>query len=319
MRKLLIGCIALCLAQIAVASEWRDTTYMETPISITTATGEIFGTLTLPDRPGGPVVLIIAGSGPTDRNGNSIFTKNNSLQMLARELANLGIPSVRYDKRGVMQSAKALKSELAIRFEDYIDDAVAWIELLKKDKRFTAITVLGHSEGSLIGMVAAAKAGADKYISVSGTARPIDEILLQQLKNSPELYDLAAPVIDSLRQGRTTKTVDMKIFNMLRPGVQPYMISWMKYNPQNEIKKLTIPVMLVQGTTDLQVPVEEVKSLAAAKPGATLLVIENMNHVLKYVDGDREANAATYKDPVLPLAKGLVDGIAAFIKKAAGN
>src|SRR5688572_4128984 len=175
--------LLFCMTWQLTIAQSRDTTFKESPIKLTTDKGEIGGTLTLSDKgPKGPVVLIIAGSGPTDRNGNSIFTQNNCLQMLAQQMANLGIASVRYDKRGVGQSAKAMKSEIELRFEDYINDAVAWIELLKKDERFGSVIVLGHSEGSLIGMVAALRAGAKKFISIAGTGKPIDEILKDQLK-----------------------------------------------------------------------------------------------------------------------------------------
>lgn len=306
---LLTGCASNLLAQK------RDTIYTEKSITLKTAAGDISGTLTLPDRKGSPVALIIAGSGPTDRNGNSMFTNNNSLQMLARALANAGIASVRFDKRGVAKSAQAMKNEADLRFEDYIKDAAAWIQLLKKDKQFNGVIVIGHSEGSLIGMVAAAMAGAKKFVSIAGTARPIDEILMEQLQTSKELHDMSVPIVDSLKKGLLVTNVDKKLATIFRPSVQPYMISWLKFNPQKEIKKLNMPVLLVQGTNDMQVPVEDAKLLSAAKPAAQLKLIQNMNHVLKQVEGDREANAATYKDPNLPISPGLVDAIAIFIRK----
>ena len=236
--------------------------------------------------------------------------------MLAHALANAGIASVRFDKRGVAKSAQAMKSEADLRFEDYIKDAAAWIQLLKKDKQFNGVIVIGHSEGSLIGMVAAATAGAKKFVSIAGTARPIDEILTEQLQaSSKELHDMSVPILDSLKKGLLVTNVDRRLATIFRPSVQPYMISWLKYNPQKEIKKLNIPVLLVQGTNDIQVPVEDAKLLSAAKPAAQLKLIQNMNHVLKQVEGDRAANAASYKDPNLPLSPGLADAIAGFIRK----
>jgi uncharacterized protein len=308
--------VLLCLNWYGAFAQTRDTVFTESPITLTAGSDQIAGTLTLSDRgPGGPVVLIIAGSGPTDRNGNSPFTQNNGYQMLARGLANAGIASVRYDKRGIGASRNALKREIDLRFEDYINDAAAWIELLKKDKRFSKIIVAGHSEGSLIGMVAAAKAGADKYISIAGTGFPIDEILKTQIKDNAELYDLAVPVLDSLKQGHTVKKVDLKLFTIARPTLQPYMTSWMKYDPPAEIKKLKIPVLIIQGDNDFQVSVEDAKKLSAALPAAQLLIIKNMNHVLKIIEGDREANAATYKEPMRPLSTELLDAIIKFVGK----
>jgi pimeloyl-ACP methyl ester carboxylesterase len=317
MRKIkVLSYILLCLNWYSAVAQSRDTAFLESPFTLTAGNDSIFGTLTLSDRgPGGPVVLIIAGSGPTDRNGNSVLTKNNGLQMLARGLANAGIASVRYDKRGVAASMKALKREVDLRFEDYINDAVAWIELLKKDKRFSKIIVAGHSEGSLIGMVAAARAGADKYVSIAGPGFPIDEILKTQLKGNAELYDLAVPVLDSLKQGHAVKKVDLKLFTIARPSIQPYMTSWMKYDPPVEIKKLKIPVLIIQGDNDFQVSVEDAKKLSAALPAAQLLIIKNMNHVLKIIEGDREANAATYKEPMRPLSTELLDAIIKFVGK----
>ena len=313
MKRIKVFTFLLLVIWYPASANLRDTIFTETDITVTIDSSVLSGTLTLPDTKGGPVALIIAGSGPTDRNGNSMFTQNNSYQMIARELANMGIASVRYDKRGIGKSAKAMKRESDLRFEDYINDAVAWIELLKKDNRFNSVTVIGHSEGSLIGMVAALRAGADRYISIAGTGKPIDEILKEQLKPTPELHDLAVPILDSLKQGLEVKKVDRRLFTLFRPSVQPYMISWIKYNPTAEIKKLKIPVMIIQGTNDFQVPTESGKMLNAAAPGSQLLIIQDMNHVLKiYVGEDRKGNEATYHEPLRPLAPGLVEAIKDF-------
>ena len=130
-----------------------------------------------------PVVLLLSGSGPTDRNGNSPMLpgKNNSLQMLAEGLASNGIASLRYDKRGVGESAKAMMAEADLRFETYVDDAVAWCEQLRKDKRFSAVIIAGHSEGSLIGMLAAKRCNAAGFISIAGAGRAAADILRTQL------------------------------------------------------------------------------------------------------------------------------------------
>src|SRR6476469_1360645 len=139
----------------AFANSNSDSAFNETPVVLHTATGDLFGTLMLPANfSKGPVALIIAGSGPTDRNGNNPVMKNESLRMLAQGLATHAIASLRYDKRGIAESKAAMKGEANLRFEDYIKDAQDWIDLLKKDKRFTKVVVIGHSEGSLIGMVA---------------------------------------------------------------------------------------------------------------------------------------------------------------------
>ena len=317
MLRIVICIQVLLLHVMTLTAQTVDSSYNESDIQLKTDSGAIAGTLTLPGKQTGvPVALIIAGSGPTDRNGNSAFTRNDALKLLAHALADNGIASVRFDKRGIGGSMKAGKKEADLRFETYINDAADWIRLLKQDKRFSKIVVIGHSEGSLIGMVAAAQAGADQFVSIAGTGRPIDEVLKEQLETASEdLYQLSLPVLDSLKQGHLVNKVDGRLFTLFRPSVQPYMISWLRYNPQEEIKKLSIPVLIVQGTNDIQVPAVDAEKLAAAKPEAKLLLIEDMNHVLKIIRGDRQANIATYKDPSLPLAEQLVTGIVSFIKQ----
>ena len=289
---------------------------MEIPTILHTATGDIFGTLTIPKSVSKiPVALIIAGSGPTDRNGNNQMMKNESLKMLAYSLANNGIASLRFDKRGIAESSKAAKTEAELRFDDYVKDAKGWIELLRKDQRFSKVFVIGHSEGSLIGMISSL-AFADGYISIAGAGKSADKIIKEQLASQPqEVKDLSFPIIDSLVVGKTVKDVNHNLYSLFRPGIQPYMISWFHYDPQVEIKKLTIPVLIVQGTNDIQVTVEDANLLAKASTHTQLVLIKNMNHIFKIVDGDRNANIATYNDPSLPISKELTDNITAFIKR----
>jgi len=292
-----------------------NTNVRETPVILETKTGQIFGTLTTPKEFSKiPVTLIIAGSGPTDRDCNSPMLKSNAYKKLAYQLAENNIASLRYDKRGVAGSMAALKKESDIRFDDYVNDAKEWIQLLKNDNRFSKVTIIGHSEGSLIGMLAATK--ADKYISIAGAGQSIDKTLIEQLIVQPkEILVLSIPIIKSLKQGKTVDKVDPKVEMLFRLSVQPYLISWFKYDPQIEIKKLNIPVLIIQGTKDIQVTVEDAKRLSKANPKAELVLIEKMNHIFVPVDGDREANIATYNNPELPLADDFVKNITAFITK----
>lgn len=290
----------------------------ETDITLKTQKGDIFGTLMIPDnaKPS-PVVLIIAGSGPTDRNGNSPLGVNcNAYKMIAQALAANGISSLRFDKRGIAASRAAMVNESDLRFENYIDDAKGWITLLKSDKRFNKVLVLGHSEGSLIGMVAAGQTQADGYISVAGIGKTADQTIYEQLRvQLPEpMLSETKVALDSLKSGMTVTKYNPMLASLFRPSVQPYLISWFKYNPSEEIKKLKIPVMIVQGTTDIQVSVEDAKLLSAAKPDAKLALFDGMNHILKEAEADRQKNAATYSQPDLPLKAGLIDSLASFIK-----
>jgi pimeloyl-ACP methyl ester carboxylesterase len=288
----------------------------EAHIVLNTQTGKIDGTLLLPENKKDlAVALIIAGSGPTDRDGNNPYMKNNSLKMLAEGLAGQGIASLRYDKRGVAKSKDAAVKEIDLRFENYVADAEEWISLLKKDKRFKKVIVIGHSEGSLIGMIASKKAGADKFVSIAGAGMPAGDIIREQLKSQPLMVTEAAlPILDSLEQGKTVKEVPQMLASLFRPSVQPYIISWFKYDPRKEIAKLSIPVLIVQGTTDIQVSVKDAENLKKAEPKAELKIIEGMNHILKEAEADRTKNIQTYSQPDLPLQKDLITIITGFIK-----
>jgi len=312
--KRLLFIIALLILSIGVFSQTKnDTVFSESEIILKTSTGDISGTLTVPcNVKTSPVVLIIAGSGPTDRNCNSsLGIKTNAYKMLAESFGEKGISTLRFDKRGIGKSKTAMIDENEATFETYIDDVVGWISLLQSDQRFSRIIVLGHSEGSLIGIIAAERTKVSALISVSGTGYPADQILQEQLKDklSFELLDESDKIIDSLKMGKTVSNVNPNLLFIYRPAIQPYLISWMQYDPAKEISKLKIPVLIVQGTTDLQVTVDNAKMLSASKPDAELLLIDSMNHILKESDTDIQRNMATYNKPDLPLKTGLVDFI----------
>lgn len=265
-----------------------------------------------------PLVIIIAGSGPTDKDGNNPLSgKSNSYKLLAEGLAQNNIASLRYDKRGIAKSVVPNFKEDSLTFDQYINDVTKWIDIISKDKRFNKIIILGHSEGSLVGMIASKNTKVSKYISLAGLGRTIDEIIIQQLKDQKQPDNIIKDITDmfnELKKGNKIEKPNPMYHSLFRSSVQPYMISWLKYNPQEEIKKLTIPVLIVQGTTDLQVPESEAQFLLKANPKAQYLLIEKMNHVLKTSSTDRKENFDTYSKPDLPLSDGLVNGIVKFIK-----
>lgn len=314
MKTMKATTVVLCLLLLAGNMVAQN---MGEPITLETKTGEIKGTLLCPPAVKKmPVVLMIAGSGPTDRNGNNPMMTNNSLKMLAEGLFDKGIATVRFDKRGIADSKNAGLKEIDLRFENYVEDVEEWVELLKKDSRFSDIHLLGHSEGSLIGMIAAQKGNVTKFISIAGVGSPAGEILREQLKAQPPMVlQMASPFIEKMERGETVDDVPQMLQSLFRPSVQPYMISWLKYDPQKEIAKLNMPVLIVQGTTDIQVTVSEADKLANANKKATKQIIEGMNHILKAADIDRQKNLQTYSMPDLPLKEGLVDIIAAFIRQ----
>ncbi|MCG9792628.1 alpha/beta hydrolase [Flavobacterium algicola] len=298
-----------------IASENKDTNFMETQIILKTKSGDIFGTLTTPKSFSNiSVALIIAGSGPTDRDCNNPMMKCDAYKKLAYGLSENNIASLRYDKRGIAESKAAGKSETDLRFDDYVNDAKEWIQLLKQDKRFSKVIVIGHSEGSLIGMIASTI--ADKFISIAGAGQSADKTIKEQLSTQPkEVQDLSYPILDSLVKGKTADNVNPVLNSLFRKSVQPYMISWFKYDPQIEIQKLNMPILIVQGTNDIQVTVEDAKRLSKANPKSQLVLIEKMNHIFRTVDGDKKANVATYNNSSLPLADGFIKNITSFILK----
>ena len=321
MTKLLLSTInffiflSTTFAQIDIK---KDSNYIEAPVVLETKTGNIYGTLTTPiQTKSSPLVIIIAGSGPTDRDGNTIMIKgkNNSLKYLANELGNAGISSIRFDKRGIGESKLAMKSEADLRFDDYVNDVIDWINKFKKDNRFSEIIIAGHSEGSLIGMIAA-NGLADKYISISGAGEKAGTLIKKQLlTQSEEIQDYSNQAIDSLEAGFMVKKINPLLYSLFRPSVQPYLISWFKYDPQTEIKKLKIPVLILQGDNDIQVSVEDAQMLYKAQPEANLTIVTNMNHVLKIVEGDKSKNIKSYSDASLPIADELVRVIVGFLGK----
>ncbi|HYC60813.1 MAG TPA: alpha/beta fold hydrolase [Thermoanaerobaculia bacterium] len=301
---------ALLLAAVASAED----------VKLQTLSGAIHGTLLLPpaETPV-PVVLLIAGSGPTDRNGNvtGLPGPNDSLKMLAEGLATNGIASLRYDKRGIGASAAAGPKEEDLRFDTYVSDAAAWVQQLRNDTRFSTIVVAGHSEGSLIGTIAARK--ADAFVSIAGTARPAGTIIREQLstKLPSDLLKESERIVAALERGSTAENVPAPLEMLYRASVQPYMISWMKYDPSREVAQLAVPVLIVQGTTDLQVPVADAHALKKANPKADVAIIDGMNHVLKKVEGDIGQQFPSYSDPKLPVAPELIERVSAFVKRAA--
>lgn len=260
------------------------------------------------------LVILIAGSGPTNRDGNQIGLTNNSLKLLAESLVNNGIAVYSYDKRIFAQMASGKLDEASLTFDNFIDDAKAVILYFKNQKKYHSITVAGHSEGALIGMVAA-NGNADAYISIAGAGRPIDEVLLEQIgKQAPFLKEEVEKNLATLKNGNTFELKNQMLASLFRASVQPYMISWIKYHPQNEIKKLQIPTLLINGDKDIQVSVQDAQLLQQAKPDAQLQIIPKMNHIFKIIQGDDTENKASYTNPELPISTELTSIITTFIR-----
>lgn len=304
---------ALALARAQAQSDHEESLALQTP------TGTLYGTLEWPEgaaRP--PVALIIAGSGPTDRDSNSPLLpgKNDSLKLLARALAARGIASVRYDKRGVGESRTAQR-ESDLTLDTFVNDAERWVTRLREDPRFGPLSIVGHSEGALIGLLAAKVTAPAGFVSVAGPGENLADTLTRQLhanpNNPPALLQEADAAIAALRAGHPVAQVSPVLAPLFRPSVQPFLISAFRYDPARTLAGLRVPTLIVQGDRDLQVTLEDARLLQAAKPDARLLIVPGMNHVLKKVGDDLALNQRAYSDPSLPLAPGLAEGIADFV------
>lgn len=303
---------------------YSQSTVKEESVVLQTSSGSIYGTLKIPNKETKvPLAIIIAGSGPTDRNGNQPSLNNNSLQLLSNALSKDGIATLCFDKRGIGESQKAGLDESQLRFGDYVNDVRLWIDLITKDDRFSNIIVIGHSEGALIGILASENNNkVSKYISIAGVGESAANVLREQLEaqligQSEDMKVQIFSYIDLLEQGKLIENVSPDLYFLFRPSVQPYMISWFKYNPEEEIAKLTIPTLLIQGNMDVQVGVKQVEILSNANSKAQKIVIEGMNHIMKDSPNTdmQEQLQNSYNNPTEPLNKDLVEKIINFIKK----
>ncbi|MDX2006992.1 MAG: alpha/beta fold hydrolase [Meiothermus sp.] len=306
---------------IALAGVWMTGLAAATgqEVALETPTATLYGTLELPAGSGPFVVALIhPGSGPTDRDGNTrgLPGKNDSLKLLAEGLAAQGVASLRVDKRAVGKSVQPGLKEEEVTLDTFAADALAWIAFLRKDRRFSRVAFIGHSEGALIGLLASSQ--ADGYVSLAGAGRPLDVVLTEQLEanpaNPPALIEESKKIMAELKAGRTVAQVSPVLAPLFRPSVQPFLISSFRRDPARLMAGLQTPALIVQGTTDIQVAVKDAQALAAANPRARLVLLEGMNHVLKAAPAERNANLATYFNPSLPLANSLVENIAQFLK-----
>lgn len=262
-----------------------------------------------------PLVIVIAGSGPTDRNGNAPGMTNNSLKYVAQELAKNKIACFSFDKRIIAQMKNGTVNEKELSFDTFVADTKDVCQYFIQQKKYSKIILAGHSEGALIGMLAAPKL-AQAYISIAGAGRTIDDIIVEQIdKQAPSMKNEVRQCLDILKQGKTFELKNQMLASLFRESVQPYMISWIKYNPQHEIKKLNIPTLIINGTKDIQVNSTDANLLKASKPDAQLAIIDNMNHIFRHIKGDDAENIASYSNSDLPIDTELAKTIITFINK----
>jgi pimeloyl-ACP methyl ester carboxylesterase len=270
-----------------------------------------------------PVVLILPGSGPTDRDGNNPMGVTAApYKLLGEALATKGVSTVRIDKRGMFGSKSAILDANAVTIADYATDTHSWVKAIRERTGAKCVWVLGHSEGGLIALASVQHPeGICGVILVSTAGRPIGEVIREQLRsnpaNAPILPD-AMKAIDSLEAGKTIDVSAMHpaLQQLFAPQVQPFLIDLMAADPTKLAANATVPMLIVQGGRDLQVSKADAEALGRAQPNAKLVEIPTMNHVLKDVGSDdKAANVAAYADPSLPIDPTLVETVAAFVRR----
>lgn len=303
---------------------------VETEVDAPGPDGPLKGLMVSPGSEGAPVALIVPGSGPTNRDGNSLHgLDTDTYKLLAQGLAARGIASVRIDKRGLFSSHAAIPNANNVTIADYASDVHAWAKTIREKTGAKCIWVVGHSEGGLVAMVAAQDNPPDicGLVLVAAPGRKFGELIKDQLRSNPAnapFLDEALHDIDMLEAGKrvdvSVENTRPEIFMIFQPAVQGFLIDLMSYDPPQVLAAWKGPVLIMQGERDIQVSADDTRRLAAADSGAKLMLLPNVNHVLKAVTSDdRAANLKAYFDPKLPLAPGVVDDIADFIMSPPGS
>jgi uncharacterized protein len=327
-RVMALSCVVnLCFglghwAESYAATGGRTSAAIATDLDAAGPQGRLMGTLVTPANPEhSPVVLIIPGSGPTDRDGNNpLGVRASTYRLLAEGLAERGISTVRIDKRGMFASKAAVPDANAVTIADYATDVRSWIAAIQQRTGVGCVWLLGHSEGALVALATAQNPqNICGLILVAAAGRPLSEVLRDQLKSNPAnapILDQALAAIDTLVAGKAVDATRLNpvLLPLFNPAVQKFLIDTFSYDPTTLAAHYDGPILILQGKRDLQVAVHDAELLKQANSKATLVLLSDTNHVLKSVASDNpNANIATYANPDLPLAPGVVDTIANFV------
>lgn len=299
----------IALAIIILTLKLNAQNYSESNISIN---DNIYGSIVEPkSRSNSNLVIFIGGSGPIDRDGNQSFMKCDMFKKLAYSLSEKGISSFRYDKRVVTQIRKG-KLDKKITFDDFVSDAIAIIDFF--ESKYNSIVIAGHSQGSLVGLLSI-KEGVSGFISLSGAGRTIDMVIEDQIsKTAPMLLEDTKKIFKILRSGKITEDFPLPLYSLFNIEIQPFMISWMQYDPKKIISKIPIPSLIINGDNDLQVDEKEAKLLYNSAQNSEILIVKNMNHVLVEIEGDELKNIKSYNNPELKISELLIEKMVEFIE-----
>ncbi|WP_026778145.1 S9 family peptidase [Polaribacter sp. Hel_I_88] len=277
-------------------------------ITINNMAIQLPGTLTYPSEKS-PLVIWVHGSGGVDRNGN----QPQYIKQFRDKINKNNIAFFSYDKRTANPKNATFLQEDGILIADFVSDVKEVVNHFKGDERFTEIILAGHSQGSLIAMMALDN--VDRYISIAGAGETIDKTLVRQVTaQSAEFGKLTETYLKELKETGEITEVDPNLLSLFAKPNQPFLTSWIELNPLEEIKNVTIPTLLINGDKDIQVQVLDAENLKKAKPEATLVIIKNMNHVLKDIQKE-EDNLASYYSADFPISEELIKTIVEFIHK----
>jgi pimeloyl-ACP methyl ester carboxylesterase len=313
--KMKLNKIILLLSLVSTNLMWAQK-YKETEVAIPMAIDSIYGTLLSPDSTTQTnLVIIIPGSGPTDRNGNQGMLANNSLKFLAEALSENGLATYRFDQSVISQSKHPEFKEENYTFNGLVDEVHNIITFFRNTKEYNHIILAGHSQGSLVGLLAA-QDYADAYISLNGAGQSIDRVLYDQLmKQVPQLEESFSKNLEQMKTGEPLTNVNPMLASIFRPSVQPFLNEWMQHNPQEVLSQLKIPSLVIGGTKDIQVNEKEASILVEKAPLAKLVIIENMNHIFKEIKGEDLENQMSYMNKDLPVMQQLIAEIMGFLEK----
>lgn len=291
---------------------------VETPFVFRSGAVRLAGTIAEPRTAGRvPIAVIVAGSGPTDRNGNSAAgLRTNTYAQLAWGLAERGVASLRYDKR-VLPSADGAVDMASLSFDDFADDVAAAVAAVRARDRYSKIVVVGHSEGAGLAVRAATRGvRADGLVLVAGAGRPMLQILHEQVGRQVDSAALVA--FDSAMaryvRGEPPGEIPQGLASLFVPAHQRFVSGLASYDPTVELARISVPALIVQGETDIQIRPLDAERLHAARPDTRLVLLPETNHVLKHAtDTTLLAQLVTYRDPTLPIAPGAVEAIAAWV------
>ncbi len=300
-----------------IQSAFAQNTFTSEDILVMNDSIQLPGTLTYnTDLNEQPLVIFVHGSGNVDRNGNQAMMNSNAnyIKMLNDSLVSKDIAFYRFDKRTATQSnIKFIMSNMS--FDNFVADINLVIDQFKDDKRFSSITLIGHSQGSLISMLVD-HTHVKKYISLAGPSDSFDKAIINQVKlqNGDSIAAIVSSHFKELAEKGTIEKVDPNLISIFNKPTQPFLTSWMKYNPSEEIKKIKLPILIINGNKDIQVPVKDAEQLHNANPKSELVIIDKMNHVLKIIEKE-EDNMASYMSAEYNLSEELVKAIETFIKQ----